>query len=121
MALLPVVYAERNRIGALTAIERPALRNAGMAREKRIARVEEPDIVSITPAVHTAPITFEITTLQVPAQEPVHQDRCTLHKGVIHAHQVSCKHCGAVYCETCALQLASLDELCWECHHKLEF
>jgi hypothetical protein len=119
-ALLPAIYTERSRIGALTAIERPILRSASVAREERIARLEEPDIVSIAPAIHTGPITFEITTLRVPEQALAQQARCTLHMGIIHAHQLSCKHCGAVYCEACASQLASLGETCWACHHQLE-
>jgi hypothetical protein len=116
-ALLPAVYAARNRVGILTAIERPALRNAVKPREESIARVEGPDIVSIAPARRTGPITFEITTLQVPSIEPAPQSRCELHKGIIHAGSVSCNRCGAVYCKACAAQLGSIGEPCWACHN----
>nr|MDO8084160.1 hypothetical protein [Candidatus Sigynarchaeum springense] len=121
-ALLPAVYAEKSQMGTIGIIcERHSLNGDIKAREQGLAMLAESGIISITPSIHRGPITFEITTLQAPVQETAQQNRCTLHKGVIHACQVACKRCGAVYCKACASELASMEEPCWTCHQKLEF
>ncbi len=100
-----------------TFVDQPAFHDAMKAREQRIAMLAESGVISITPAVHTGPITFEITTLRVP---PLPPSRCTLHKGLVHDDAVVCKKCGAVYCKACASQLADLAESCFSCHEHFE-